>query len=339
MLLAIKWCGIVVCLVQSAMFSGLNLALYSLSKLELEVEAKKNDHRARRILRLRQDSNFALVTILWGNVAVNVLLALLSESVLAGIGAFLFSTVAITLFAEILPQAYFSRHALRVASFLAPMLRFYEFLLFPISKPTAWILDRWLGGEELRFFREHDLRRVIQLHVESSKSDIARMEGQGALNFLEIDDVPLAEEGEPLAPDSIVRLDFENGRPAFPPIRPSPDDPFLRQVQQSGRTWVILVDREGQPQWALHADAFLRAALFAPERFDPHRFCHRPIVVHDASQKLGTLIPRFRVQSGKSGTEIVEDDVLLLWIDPPRIVTGADILGRLLRGIAVPERT
>ena len=47
---------------------------------------------------MRRDSNFLLTTILWGNVGVNVLLTLLSDSVLAGLAAFLFSTVVITVF-------------------------------------------------------------------------------------------------------------------------------------------------------------------------------------------------------------------------------------------------
>jgi CBS domain containing-hemolysin-like protein len=40
-----------------------------------------------------------------------VLLTLLSDSVLAGLGAFGFSAIVITIFGEIVPQAYFSRHA------------------------------------------------------------------------------------------------------------------------------------------------------------------------------------------------------------------------------------
>jgi metal transporter CNNM len=55
------------------------------------VEAEGTD--AVKMLGLRADSNFTLATILWGNVATNVLLTLLSESVLAGVGAFVFSTV------------------------------------------------------------------------------------------------------------------------------------------------------------------------------------------------------------------------------------------------------
>src|SRR5690554_7523388 len=73
----LTWIGILLCLSQSAMFSGLNLAYFSINKLELEIEARRGNPRARRVRALRRDANFLLVTILWGNVAVNVLLALL----------------------------------------------------------------------------------------------------------------------------------------------------------------------------------------------------------------------------------------------------------------------
>jgi CBS domain containing-hemolysin-like protein len=171
------------------MLSGLNLGLFTLSRLELQVLARKGDRHASRVLRLREDANFMLVTILWGNVAVNVLLALLSGSILSGVAAFLFSTVVITALAEVAPQAYFSRHALKMTARFAPVFRFYQVLLYPVAKPTALVLDRLLGGEQIRFFREQDLRSLIKLHMESVDSDIARVEGQGALNFLAIDDV------------------------------------------------------------------------------------------------------------------------------------------------------
>jgi CBS domain containing-hemolysin-like protein len=105
------WIGIAICITQSAFFSDLNLAIFSISKLRLEVQASVGNRDAIGLLALRKDSNLTLATVLWGNVTINVLLTLLSDSVLAGIGAFVFSTVAITLFGEIIPQAYFSRHA------------------------------------------------------------------------------------------------------------------------------------------------------------------------------------------------------------------------------------
>jgi CBS domain containing-hemolysin-like protein len=84
------WFGILFCITQSAMFSGLNLAFFSVSRLRLEIEAAKDNHHARKILAMRTDANYLLTTILWGNVSINVLLTLLSNSVMAGVTAFFF---------------------------------------------------------------------------------------------------------------------------------------------------------------------------------------------------------------------------------------------------------
>ena len=117
------WVAIALCISQSAMFSGLNLAYFSVSRLRLESEAATGNPQAKAVLQLRRDSNLLLATILWGNVGINVLLTLLSNSVLAGVSAFLFSTGLITFLGEIVPQAYCSRRALAVASALSPVMR------------------------------------------------------------------------------------------------------------------------------------------------------------------------------------------------------------------------
>ena len=70
------WIGIIFCISQSAMFSGLNLAFFSLSRLQLEVEMKHGNIAAGKVLEARKDSNYLLTTILWGNVSINVLLTL-----------------------------------------------------------------------------------------------------------------------------------------------------------------------------------------------------------------------------------------------------------------------
>src|ERR1700693_4737321 len=141
------WIGIAYCITQSAIFSGLNLAIFSISKLRLEVEATGGNRDAIGLLVLRKDSNLTLATVLWGNVTVNVLLTLLSDSVLAGVGAFVFSTIIITLLGEIGPQAYFSRNALRMAARLTPLLKVYQVAIYPVAKPTAIVLNWWLGPE------------------------------------------------------------------------------------------------------------------------------------------------------------------------------------------------
>ncbi len=75
----------------------MNLAAFSISRLRLEVQVAAGNQNAKKVLALRQDANFLLTTILWGNVGINVLLTLLSDSVMAGVLAFSFSTIVITL--------------------------------------------------------------------------------------------------------------------------------------------------------------------------------------------------------------------------------------------------
>jgi hypothetical protein len=328
------WIGILFCVSQSAMFSGLNLAFFSLTRLRLEVEVAAGTGGARRVLQMRQDSNFLLTTILWGNVGINVLLTLLSNSVMAGVGAFLFSTVVITFVGEIFPQAYFSRHALRMASLLGPVLRFYQILLYPVAKPVAKVLDWWLGPEGIRFLRERDLVEVIKKHVEADETDVDRLEGMGALNFLTIDDLYVAGEGEPIDPASIVSLPMEEGLPVFPQFERSPTDPFLKQIESSGKKWVIVTDDVGTPVVVLDADGFLRGALFDGTQFRPYHFCHSPVIVSDAGARLGDVILQLKISHLTEDTGVIDHDIILVWGPQKRVITGADILGRLLQGVA-----
>jgi metal transporter CNNM len=108
-----------------------------------------------------------------------------------------------------------------MAALFTPLMRFYQLLLWPVARPTAWMLDRWLGGEAIPFFRERDLHQLIRLHMESSETEIDRVEGRGAMNFLTLDDVPLGREGE---------------RPLFPPIHRHRHDPFLCALEQAARS-------------------------------------------------------------------------------------------------------
>lgn len=329
----IIWVGIFVCLLHSAMFSGLNLAFFSLSRLRLEAEAGAGNRSATKILTLRRNSNFLLTTILWGNVAINVLLTLLSNSVMAGVVAFAFSTVLITFAGEILPQAYFSRHAMRMASILSPVMRFYQRVLYPVARPSAWMLDRLIGQEQILFMRERQLKGVIEKHIESDGAEIDFVEGRGALNFLDIDDVPIADEGETVDPLSIVRLPVKVDLPLIPEVE-STTDPFITAINASGKKWVILTDETGAPRLILDADAYLRAVMSDISAVDPYAHCHRPIIIDDADSPLGHIIGELKRGMAADGDAAIDKDIVLLWTDElKKIITGADLLGRLLRGI------
>lgn len=330
------WIGIGICISQSAVFSGMNLAVFSISRMRLEVEVHSGNEQADKVLALRKNANLLLTTILWGNVGVNVLLALLSNSVMTGTVAFLFSTILITFIGEILPQGYFSRHALQMAARLSGLLRFYRVLLYPVARPSAMILDLWLGQEGIHYMREQDLRHVIRMHMEAEETDVEVVEGVGALNFLKVDDLIVTQEGEPVDPFSIIAMPTDgDGLLTFPAFEASAHDPFLQRIERSGHKWVILLDDQKAPRLVMDADGFLRAALFGHPGLNPYDFCHRPVTVTDLETRLGDAIQRFKASPHKPEDHIIDRDVILIWTDRvKRVITGADILGRLLIGIA-----
>jgi CBS domain containing-hemolysin-like protein len=51
------WLGIIACIMLSALFSGLNLAVFSVSQLRLQIEADGGNRDATRVLDLRKNSN------------------------------------------------------------------------------------------------------------------------------------------------------------------------------------------------------------------------------------------------------------------------------------------
>lgn len=331
------WIGIVLCVLQSGSFSGLNLSLFGISALQLEAQAAAGNAEAARLLELRRDSNFLLTTVLWGNVSTNVLLTLLTDSVLAGALGFGFSTFVITFGGEIIPQAYFSRNALRMANRMRPFLRFWQIALYPIAKPTALLLDAWLGKEGLEYLGESELRELLKRYIASPKTEIGRVEGIGALNFIALDDLRVSEEGVKLDPRSVIPLPESNGAPVFPSFEASSEDAFVKRVEASGKKWVVITNPNEQPRLVIDADAFLRSTMLGGGRHPIESFCHRPIVVFDADTKLGEVLPQLRVERESEGDDVIDDDLVLVWGEERRIITGADVLGRLLRGIARPR--
>ncbi|MDH3213927.1 MAG: DUF21 domain-containing protein [Myxococcales bacterium] len=333
------WLGMALCLSQSAMFSGLNLGMLGSSRLRLQVAARGGDRGAQRILELREDFHLLLTTILWGNVAVNTLLALLADSILTGIAAFAVSTIGITIFGEIVPQAYVSRHAYAVGGALAPLIRLYRAILLPVAWPAARLLDQLVGKEGLGLFREDDLREMLKLHIREDSSDVSHVEGRGALNFLALDDRSLEQESEPIHPDSIVSFPFTDGRAQFPAFEASSSDPFLGTIHRSRRKWVVITDDRGRPRLVINANTFLRAALMDPAPVEPADFCHEPLVVTDPKTKLEAVLSSLRLHPRLPGRKPLHPDLVLLWTaHDKRVLTGVDLLENLLRGIATAGR-
>lgn len=170
----------------SALFSGLTLGLLTLDTHTLRRRAKAGDAAAKKIYPLRKRGNLLLSTLLLGNVIVNTTLSVFLGSIASGVVAGIIATAAIFIFGEIVPQAVISRHALYFGSKTAPFVQLAIWLLYPVTYPIAYALDRLLGHELPTIYSKHEIMQIISEHEDSEHSPIDEDEERivhGALQF------------------------------------------------------------------------------------------------------------------------------------------------------------
>lgn len=178
---------IVFCLVLlSGLFSGLTLGLLSLDVDELKRKVSLGNENARKVLSVRKRGNLLLCTLLLGNVAVNSTLAIFLGDLANGLVAGLIATGLIVIFGEIIPQATFARHALRIGASTAWLVRIFIIVFLPICWPIAWTLDKLLGEEISTIYSKKELMKIVEEHEAHSGSDVDADEERiikGALSY------------------------------------------------------------------------------------------------------------------------------------------------------------
>ncbi|CAL8097788.1 unnamed protein product [Calicophoron daubneyi] len=158
---------IIVFFLLSGLFSGLNLGLMSLDKTELKIiesaGSPKEKGYAKAIRPVREKGNLLLCTLLLGNVLVNTSLTILMDDLTgSGLLAVVGSTIGITLFGEIAPQAICSRHGLAVGAKTLWLTKFFMLLTFPAAFPISFLLDKILGEEMGQVYSREKLGVLIR---------------------------------------------------------------------------------------------------------------------------------------------------------------------------------
>ncbi|KJE93277.1 cyclin M1 [Capsaspora owczarzaki ATCC 30864] len=179
---------LIVLLLLSGLFSGLNLGVMALdtNALQIVMESGTPDERrdARVIYPVRKRGNFLLCTLLLGNVLVNNTIAILLGDLTTGLAAVLGSTAAIVVFGEIVPQSACSRHGLKVGAKTIWITRLFMLLTFPASYPISKALDYFLGEEVGTVFKREALKSLLR--VTAKDTDLHANEVvilSGALEF------------------------------------------------------------------------------------------------------------------------------------------------------------
>lgn len=175
---------ILICLLLSAFFSGMEIAFLASNKLRIEID-KSNKGIAQSLIDLFvSHSGMYITTILVGNNVVMVIYGIFMSDFLGGklaplhfsVGVELLmetviSTLIILVFAEFLPKTVFRlRSNLFLKIFAVPVFLFY-LLFFPLSYFSVWlggILLRLFTGKKLgqkepnRAFGKVDLNNLIE---------------------------------------------------------------------------------------------------------------------------------------------------------------------------------
>lgn len=177
---------ITILLFLSAIFSGLTLGFFSLNKEDLKRKADLGDVEAKKVYAIRKNGNLLLCTLLIGNVAVNSALSIFLGGIVSGVVAGIMATSLIVVFGEIIPQAIFSRYALKIGAKFSWLVRIFIFIFYPVTLPIAYALNKGLGEEIPTIYSKGELIRIIEDHEDSNESDIDTDEEKiikGALSY------------------------------------------------------------------------------------------------------------------------------------------------------------
>lgn len=143
--------GLVILLFCSAMISGAEVALFSLTRTDLDTAGEEHTKRVTLITQLLDRPKKLLATILVANNFINIAIVLL----FAYIGQYIFydientivrfllevvsATFLILLFGEIIPKIYASRNKLKFSLALAGPLKLLDVIFSPLSMPLRFI--------------------------------------------------------------------------------------------------------------------------------------------------------------------------------------------------------
>jgi len=196
---------LIILLCCSALISGAEVALFSLTKADLEAE-QSNPSKALNIINslLRRPKKL-LATILVANNFINIgiviLFAALSERLFSGIDSkinlILFKidlvffvevfiiTFLILLFGEILPKVYANRNNLKFSKFMARPLQILDVLFSPISMPMRKVtlsIHKRLGKQKSNLNVDY-LSQALELTSEEDTTKEEQKILQGIVSF------------------------------------------------------------------------------------------------------------------------------------------------------------
>ncbi|MDD4290209.1 MAG: hemolysin family protein [Patescibacteria group bacterium] len=205
---------IIILLMCSAWFSGMEIALFSLTPGNVKSFILAKKRNAKLLQKILKNKKRLLVILLLGNNLVNVSIASLSSfwvvekfhndvvGLVTGI-----VTLLILIFGEMLPKAFFQTRAEKLALFFTPVVYFLEIILYPI----VYLLEKFLrlitGNKKRDTVSEQEFKALSRIAVENGVIEFK--EHEMIMNVLEFGDIKAKDIMTPRYKMSVVNEDAE----------------------------------------------------------------------------------------------------------------------------------
>ncbi len=196
---------ILFCVLMSAYFSATETAFSTVNKIRLKTMAEDGNKKAAKALKLADDYDGLISTILIGNNIVNILASslatiffielLVNNASLATTLSTVSLTVVILIFGEISPKSIAKESAEKFVMFSAPIIRMFMIIFTPLN----WIFRQWkkllnkiFKSEEDTGITEEELISIIEEAEEDGnleKSETELIRSAIEFNELEVGDI------------------------------------------------------------------------------------------------------------------------------------------------------
>ncbi len=133
---------IVILVVFSAFFSATEMAFASVNKIRLKNAAENGDKRSAAVLKMAENFDKFLSTVLVGNNIVNILassvatvlfVSLLRDATKGSTVSTAVLTIVILIFGEVAPKCIAKAAPEKFAKFVYPVIKFFSYVFYPIS--------------------------------------------------------------------------------------------------------------------------------------------------------------------------------------------------------------
>lgn len=167
----------------SGLFSGAEIALFSLSPAKIRGLIENKEKGANAVQKLRDNPHDLLITILIGNNLVNILASVLATSwstrlfqsnVLGYVTGVI--TFLVLVFGEILPKTFAQKYAEGFSRIISPVILFLSYLFLPlvwlftgITKGTMKLCG--VDDSPLKSFTEEEFKAMVDIGAEEGELD------------------------------------------------------------------------------------------------------------------------------------------------------------------------